>query len=119
MPLKATWKTFSPSYLSPFTSLRRVTLKPNFSQDDIIFSLSVYSRERLFPGRAPLSESPAMSFLWFDSSFFEFFPTCDPSFAACLGLIFEGLFFPRRGFCRASSLKHMTSVFLPSLPAVG
>ena len=49
MSLKATWKTFSPSYLSPLTSLRRVTLKPNFIQDYIIFSLSVYSRKRLFP----------------------------------------------------------------------
>ena len=49
MSLKATWKTFYPSYLSPLTSLRRVTLKPNFSQDYIIFSLSVYSQKRLFP----------------------------------------------------------------------
>lgn len=45
MPLKATWKTFSPSYLSPFTSLSRVTLKPNFSHDDIIFSLSLYRQD--------------------------------------------------------------------------
>lgn len=60
MPLKATWKTFSPSYLSPFTSLSRVTLKPNFSQDYIIFSFSLYSRERFFCSKAPLPENPAL-----------------------------------------------------------
>lgn len=48
-----------PSYLSPFTSLSRVTLKPNFSQDDIIFSLSVCSQEGFSIGKL-FAASPAM-----------------------------------------------------------
>lgn len=90
MPLKATWKTFSPSYLSPLTSLRRVTLKPNFSQDYIIFSLSVYSRKRLFHGTAPLAKSRTIQFLLFYISFWV--SKCGLSTAGLLWLTSEGLF---------------------------
>lgn len=102
MPLKATWKTFSPSYLSPLTSLRRVTLKPNFSQDYIIFSLSVYSRKRLFHVQllSPKAE-PYSSFCFtsaFDSAYSSFCfvsafdsSKCGLSTAGLLWLISDGL----------------------------
>lgn len=87
--VKSHLENIFPSYLSPFTSLSRVTPEPNFSHDYIIFSLCHCSLGRLFLVKLllPKTQPPSLSSCFYP--LFTFQAWADPPFDF---LICKGIF---------------------------